>query len=185
VGGVTTQLAGPVEFNVVLDPQGTLTLADHSARGAFQEKYQAVRRSVAGSLELANATNARLDQIKRALDQTPAAPPALQGQARELQRRLGTILVALRGDQALRSRQEATPPSISERVNTIASQMARTLQPATSTNQQQLAIAGELYAAEQTKLKQLVQTDIPALERELEKAGAPYTAGRVPEAPEP
>jgi photosystem II stability/assembly factor-like uncharacterized protein len=184
VGGKTTDLAGPVAFNVVLDPQGTLTLADHSARGAFQEKYQAIRRSVSGSLELANATNTRLDQIKRALDQTPAAPRALHDQARELQRRLSAILVALRGDQTLRSRQEPTPPSISERVNTIDSHMSRSLQPATATSQQQLAIVGELYTNEVAKLKQLVQSDIPALERDLEKAGAPYTAGRVSDVPE-
>jgi len=35
-----------------------------------------------------------------------------------------------------------------------------------------------LLGAEQAKLRQLVETDVPVLEREAEKAGAPYTAGR-------
>jgi photosystem II stability/assembly factor-like uncharacterized protein len=182
VGGVVSDLAGPVRFNVVLDPQGTLTLADHQARGAFQAKLQALRRSVAGSLELANATSARLDQLRRALDQAPAAPRALHDQARELQRRLSAILIELRGD-TIGSRGGPTPVSISQRVNTISNQQARTLQPPTDTQRRQHAIAGELFAAELAKLRKLVEAELPALERGAEQAGAPWTAGRVPDPP--
>src|SRR5206468_3310048 len=65
VGGVVTQLADPVSFNVVLDPQHAQSAADQSARWAFQEKLQALRREIAGSLELATSTNTRLDAIKK------------------------------------------------------------------------------------------------------------------------
>ena len=37
----------------------------------------------------------------------------------------------------------------------------------------------ELFAVEQAKLRQLVTVDVPALEREVEATGAPYTAGRI------
>jgi photosystem II stability/assembly factor-like uncharacterized protein len=179
VGGVVTQLAGPVSFNVVLDSQGTLTLADHSARWQFQEKLQDLRRRLAGALELANTTNTKLDAMKRALDATPAAPRTVHDQTREVQKKLAAVLVELRGDQALGSRSVPTPASISERANGISGEQGRSLGRPTGTHQEQYAIASELFAAELAKLQQLVTRDIPALERELEKAGAPWTPGRV------
>jgi len=58
-------------------------------------------------------------------------------------------------------------------------EIGRTLQRPTATAEEQVRIVEALFAAEQAKLKALVTTDIPALEREVEAAGAPYTAGRV------
>ena len=180
VGGGVSSLGLPMSFRVLADPGSPVTLADHAARGAFQGRLQEVRRSVAGAVELTTATGQKLEQIRRALDQTPAAPKALNDQVRALQQRLNLISRELSGDRALASRSEATPASISERVNGISGEQARTLGRATGTHEQQMAIASELYAVELIRLRQLVEVDVPALEREVEKAGAPYTAGRIP-----
>ena len=180
VGGVVTPLGGPVSFNVVTDPASPVTLADHAARGAFQARLQGLRRSVAGAVELTTATGQKLDQIRRALDLAPAAPKALSDQVRALQQRLSLIVSELSGDRALASRSEATPSSIADRVNHISGEEARTLGRPTGTHEEQFAIASELFSTELARLRQLVETDIPALEREVEKSGAPYTAGRVP-----
>jgi hypothetical protein len=56
VRGIVTQVAGPVSFNVVLDPQAAQNGPDQSARWQFQKKLQALRREIAGALELANST---------------------------------------------------------------------------------------------------------------------------------
>jgi photosystem II stability/assembly factor-like uncharacterized protein len=183
VGGVVTDLAGPLTFRVVLDPQGGLTLADHQARGAFQAQLQVLRRSVAGTLEMANATSTRLGQLIRALDQAPSAPRAVHDQARAIQRKLNAVLVGLRGDTALGSRVGPTPPSISQRVTTISSQQSRTLAPPTGTQRRQHAVASELFATELGKLREVVEVELPAVERSAEEAGAPWTPGRLPAAP--
>jgi hypothetical protein len=180
VAGVVSQLAEPVEFNVVLDTQAGHSQADQAARWQFQEKLQALRRDIAGALELANGTNVRLDAIKRALDATPAAPRALHDQARALQRRLSAILVELQGDRSLGARSGPVPVAISERANTISSELNRTLARPTTTHDQQFQIASELFVAERAKLKALVESDLPSIERELERLGAPYTPGRLP-----
>jgi len=185
VGGVVTPLGGPVSFKVTLDPQSPLTMADHKARAEFTGAYQSLRRSVAGALEVANATNTRLDQLKRALDGTPAAPRTLHDSTRAAQKRLGAILIALRGDTAIAQRSEGTPESISERVNGIGFELNRTLAPATGTHRRQVEIAKGLFADELAKLKALVETDIPAIERDAEAAGAPWTVGRIPTLREP
>jgi hypothetical protein len=116
----------------------------------------------------------------RALDVTPAASQALRTQTRVLRQRLSAILVELRGDRALGSRSVPTPAAISERVNTISSEETRTLGRPTTTHEQQFRIASELFAAQRALLRTLIETDIPAVERELERLGAPYTPGRVP-----
>lgn len=180
VGGVVTQLAGPVAFNVVMDPQSVTTPAEQTARWEFQQKLQTLRRDVAGALELANATTARLAAIVRALDATPAAPRALPEQARTLQRRQRVILAELQGDRSLGARSVPMPMAISERVNTISGETTRTLGRQTMTHEQQFQIASELFAAQRALLRTLVDTDIPALEKELDRVGAPYTPGRVP-----
>ena len=183
VGGIVTAFAGPVSFRVQIDPQGTLTLADHSARGIFQERQARLRRAVSGALELGTSTQAKMEAIKRALDQAPAAPRAAHERARDLVRTLVAIQTAMSGDQAARGRGDAVPPSISDRVNGIDQEQGRMLGRPTATHERQQQLAGELFTTQVGVLRQLVQVDIPALERELEKAGAPYTPGRVPEVP--
>jgi photosystem II stability/assembly factor-like uncharacterized protein len=183
VGGAVTPLAGPVSFKVVLDPQAAANAGDQTARWQFQEKLQALRRDVAGALELAGSTSTRLDAIVKALDATPAAPRQLHTDARALQRRLNAILVELRGERRLGSRSGPVPVAISERANTISSELNRTLARQTTTHEQQLQIAGELFTVERAKLKTLVETDVPGIEKELERLGAPYTPGRVPKEP--
>ena len=95
--------------------------------------------------------------------------------ARALQKRLNAILEELRGDRTLGSRSIATPAAISERANTISRELNRTLSRPTTTHEQQYQIASELFAVQRSNLKQLVEVDLAALQKELERAGAPYT----------
>jgi hypothetical protein len=91
------------------------------------------------------------------IDATPSLSPKLREEARGLEKRLEEITRALRGDAVMRARQEATPESIAERVQ-----------------------SAEL-ALEIPKLRRLIETDIRGLEKQLDAAGAPPTPGRVPD----
>src|SRR5262245_25259408 len=133
VGGAVTQLAGPVSFKVLLDPQASHNAADQTARWQFQEKLQTLRRDVAGALELANSTSTRLDAIIKALDATPAAPRPLHTDARSLKAQLTDILVQLQGERRLGARSGPVPAAISERANTISGELNRTLARQTGT----------------------------------------------------
>ena len=180
VGGVLSSLGSPVTFNVVLDPQVSHTPADLTARWQFAQKLQTLRRDIAGSLQLATSTSSRLDAILQALDATPAAPRPLHEQARAVKKRLAAILVELQGDRALGSRSVPTAVAISERANTISGELINSLGRQTATHDQQLQIASELFATQRAALKTLVESDVPSIERELERLGAPYTPGRIP-----
>ena len=85
------------------------------------------------------------------------------------------ILVALRGDRSLGARSVPVPAAISERVNNISGEQQRSLGRPTTTHEQQYQIASELFTLQRALLKTLVDTEVAALARELERAGAPFT----------
>ena len=180
VDGVVTPIGTRQTIEVLADPTGTVTLAEHAERANFMTRQQAVQRQVGGAVELATATQARLDAMLRAADQTPAVPATVQTDVRAAIKTMQGVLEALRGDALLRARYEATPPSINERVSGIPGDMGRHLGAPTSTMLRDLAIAEEQFGPQRAALRTLVQETIPKIEAALEKAGAPYTAGRVP-----
>ena len=81
----------------------------------------------------------------------------------------------------LRSRDEPTPESISDRVSSAAATMRLTTGRPTKTALETYQIASDELASEIPKLRRLIETDIRALEKQLDAAGAPPTPGRLPE----
>ena len=181
VRGVTTPLAGPVELSVVLASPVARSPADLKDLYEFREKLGRLERAVSGAVDAANALNGRLEQIKRALDQTPAAANKWRDMARDLEKRNRDILRALRGDVALRERNENTPISITERVAEIEGSGFHSLDKPTTTQQETYKIASEEFGQQLAKLRTLVDVDLKQLEQALNLAGAPWTPGRLPE----
>ena len=177
VDGVVTPIGAKQTIAVLNDPAGTVTMADHAARGAFMARQRELQRQVSGAVELANATMTRLDAMRRAAAQGPAVPVAVQLAIPTAVQALRGILEALRGDDILAARNEGTPPSISDRVSV---DMGRTLGPPTTTMLRDVTYAEQLFAPQRAALRTLVQETIPGIEAALEKAGAPYTPGRIP-----
>lgn len=181
VEGVVTPLAGPVEFNVVVEGAETMYASDLKELREFQQKLARLRRAVSGTLNAANELAGRLEQVKQSLDRTPAAKPEWKATARELERRTRDILRALRGDVALAARNENTPPSISDRVNYAVSSSRQSLAKPTATQREAYRIASEEFTQELAKLKALIEKDLRQLEKDMEEAGSPWTPGRLPD----
>jgi hypothetical protein len=181
VAGVVTPLAGPQEFSVIDASAVPRKPADMKALYEFREKMARLQRAVSGTVDAANALSGRLEQIKQALDQTPAAEDKWRDTARDLERRNRDILRALRGDVALRARNENTAISIAERVAEIEGSGFHTLDKPTTTQEETYKIASEEFGQELARLRTLVDVDLKNLEKALDLAGAPWTPGRLPE----
>jgi photosystem II stability/assembly factor-like uncharacterized protein len=179
VAGVVTPLAEPQEFSVVLDGASSTNPADLQALLEFQQKVLRLERAVSGALESSNQLTNRLDLIKQALDQTPALEPRWKNEARRLAQENRGILRAMRGDEALRSRNENTPLSIVERVETIVGDERWSLSRPTQTQITGYEIASQDFAKELAKLRKLMDVDLRDLEKALDAAGAPWTPGRL------
>ena len=117
---------------------------------------------------------------KKAIDDTPGADLKLGAEARRIETELDALLIGLRGDRVMAGRNEPTPMSTAERVNAIVgSQWSTTVAP-TGTSRQAYATASEAFEKQLASLRTLVETDLRSLEGAMEKAGAPWTPGRVP-----
>jgi photosystem II stability/assembly factor-like uncharacterized protein len=180
VGGVDEPFGQTQTFEVVALGLQTLKDPDAAELLTFEKKTARLQRAVLGAIEAAKQGEDRIKHIKKAIDETPGADPKLGAEARRIERGLADVLVALRGDETMRSRNEPARMSTVERVEAIVStQWTATVAP-TGTSRQAYAMAADAFEGELATLRALLDTDLRALDASLEKAGAPWTPGRVP-----
>ena len=181
VNGVISKLSAPQEFTVYVEGQAAMSGPDRAALVEFQQKVARLQRAVSGAVETANQLRTRMGQIKRALHETPAAEAKLMEDAASIEKRNNELLRALRGDTALRQRQEILPPSISERVNTIVSDQRMSTSAPTQTQKDHYSAAAQEFEVVLSRLRPLIEGDLARLEKAMEAAGAPWTPGRIPD----
>jgi hypothetical protein len=183
VDGVTTRLADPQDFVVQVDGSQGMKPADLAALRAFQTKLTRLQRSANGTMGSATALMTNLEQIKRAIEQTPAMDEKWKGKVRELEKQTREILLHLRGDSILRARNENAPVSILERIGHAVGNERFSLMKPTGSDEESYQIAHEELTEQIEKLRSLLEKDLKPLEKALDDAGAPWTPGRVPVTP--
>ncbi len=179
--GVETVLAGPVTFEVVPLGQATLEAQDKASELAFQRKVQRLQRAVLAAGEVLRDTQERLKRLKVAVERTPGAKPEWGTTIRQLEAELARLDLAFSGDREMARRNEPTLPGIRDRVVRIVASLYTATAPATGTQKEQYQLAADQFEHFLAGLRSLVRDKLPALERELEHAGAPHTPGRFPE----
>ncbi|MCM2254925.1 MAG: glycosyl hydrolase [Vicinamibacteria bacterium] len=180
VDGALTKLAEPQPFEAELVAQATLPVADRAELLAFQHKTGRLLRAVMGAAEAAGEAQRRIDHLKKALVNAPAADPALTTELRAIELSLKETLVALNGDATRGRRSEATTASVRDRVSQVVGGHWSTTSAPTKTHRQQYTLAAEEFAPVLAKLTTLIEKDLAALEAKAEAAGAPWTPNRVP-----
>jgi photosystem II stability/assembly factor-like uncharacterized protein len=178
VNGVTTQLGGPAGFSVLAEGAEAMAAADRAALAEFQQKLARLQRAVTGALEAANNLKTRVGLIRRAVDEAGDPDHRLAAEARALEKRADEIIEALRGD---RQAGDTPPPSINQRVNSIANRQRMAAARPTATQVEQYNIAAEEFRPVLAKLRTLAESDLVKLEKAAEAAGAPWTPGRLPD----
>ena len=178
--GAWKQLGTPQSFNIATEGLNTMAAADRKALFEFQQKVAKLQRAVSGSLSAANELKAKLATARRALMETPSTSDKLLDEVVSLDQRLNDFLKVMRGDNALRARQEFLPSSISERVNGIVSEQRASTSRPTQTHLNEYNIAAQEFESELKKLRALVEVGWAKLEKQMEAIGAPWTPGRIP-----
>jgi hypothetical protein len=180
VEGKLKDLAEPKPFRATVLGAASLPAPDRAALLEFQKKTARLQRAVLGAGEAADEAQKRIDHLKKALRDTPGADPALEDEARGLEKRLKDLRIALEGDPTVRKRNEPFPPAVVDRVETVVTGHWHTTSAPTATHRASYTAAATEFAPVLDSLKGLVETDLKALENKAEKAGAPWTPGRVP-----
>ncbi|WP_291271170.1 hypothetical protein [Geothrix sp.] len=178
VDGVLKPVAGPVAFEVKPLDADRLSPAQWTEYSAFCARMgEAQRAAMAASERLTEAQN-RLDHVRKALLEAPAADPALLARARTLHVDLKDLRSLLSGDATVASRQEPTVPGILGRVGEVTGSVWATTQLPTGTQRQNLAWAEEGLKTFQGRFD-AASGLLKGLEDALEAAKAPYTPGRT------
>ena len=179
VEGVVTPLPGAQTVEVVAE--GPSTREDRAALAEFQEKLGKLQKALTATTQTATEAGTRLSAIRRAIDATPSLPSKLREETLKLEKQLDQINIALNGDRVWRATNEGVPASISDHVQAAASPTRGTTGRPTRTAMEQYQVASEELAVEIPKLRKFFETDIKALEKQLDAAGAPPTPGRLPD----
>ncbi len=178
VDGEVTELVGPESFEVVPLELATFAAEDRDEVMAFRMKVARLQRAAWGAMRVVNEAQTRIDHIRKAVLDTPAADPAMLVEIHGLQQQLNTLRTKLSGDRTIGKRQDAAPPAIRTWVRS-AMQWSVT-SPPTQTQRDAYRSAGTEFTEVLSGLRKLVQKDLTGLEARLEAAGAPWTPGRIP-----
>ena len=179
----TVRQIGTQKFTA--EPPATLDGATARSVAArdFRLQTSRLQRAVLGATALTNEVTARIESLRQAIDATALPTDSLPRDVRLLAARLRDLRMALTGDDTRSRRAEPTPPTINSRIiQVIQYHWSGTGEP-TKTQVTNIEIATSEFVPVRNALEQLVERDLRSLEQRAEKAGAPWTSGRVPQWP--
>ncbi|MEM6794435.1 MAG: glycosyl hydrolase [Acidobacteriota bacterium] len=180
VRGERTAVGEPQTFEVVALGAATLPAPDRAALDSFSRQVADLQRAVQGTVRAVADTRTRLRHLERATLETPGVEDGAMDRLAALESDLEAVERALWGDSVVRRAAEPVVPGVAERIDRIATGLWTASAAPTATQLEQYSLAGELFTPALENLRGLVERRIPAFEAELEKAGAPWTPGRVP-----
>ncbi len=177
-GGVVTALQGSQSFNVVVEGKENISPADAKALAEFQRKVGNLQRAVGAASSVATAAKTNIGLLRRAAAEAPVEnPKRFIDQADALNDEIDELINAIRGGRA---NTDIPPPSILNRIGNVAGTIRLSTIKPTQTQVANYELANSMFAPILVRLRKLVETDIPKLEKELDAVGAPLTPGRLP-----
>lgn len=185
VDGAFSPLGDPVRVAVVAaDPPAARIGGRTIAALTEQMRTAELSRSVLGTDALIGETLTRIRFLKRAIDETATADTSLARRVREIEMRLRDAQELLTGDPTRPRRNEAAPPSLVNRLQTaIGNGWSNTLEAPTPAQQAQVDIVRAAFGRILERVRELIEVDLEALDAAAERAGVPWTPGRVPRPP--
>ena len=155
-----------------------LPAEDRDEKVAFQRKVNDLNRSIRGANHLLGDMRNKMKHIDEAIKNTEKPTPALADAARTISSQLKMVRRQLNGDGEKTKLDIDQIPSPSGRIGMILYEQKNTTSAPTQTHRESYKIAKEEFESLIDSIRKLANEDVPALEKMLEEAGAPYTPGR-------
>jgi photosystem II stability/assembly factor-like uncharacterized protein len=182
--GETRLIAGPVSFNCVVLNNTSLPASDRPGLTEFHRKVSELTRVMQGTEQYAENLFKRSKDIIQSLNTSPAATPELMKKAVEINMLLDSLLNKKLNRRSEKPSEEENPPapvSLNSRLGKISWITWVSTTSASQMQKDAFAILMEEFPPVYNAIKKVGETDIPNLEKELEKIGAPLTPGRLPD----
>jgi len=180
--GELKTLAEPVDFTCKKLNNTTLPVKDYNENVQFAKQVSQLAIAVVGTGRMITESTNKVEHIKQAIYSTPGASQDLMNKARALGVELEALNFKMNGLPAKASGEEVPPAEvpINYRLGNITYAHMGSTSGITTTEKQNYEILKAEFPPVLEALKRIVETDIPALEAELNKIGAPWTPGRLP-----
>jgi len=179
--GEVSQLAGPVFFNVIPLDNTTMPAENRDALVAFKKEVNELSRALQGTQRALGQLQNELRHIRKAIARIEQPTEILLTDVRNIESELRDIRKGLNGDAVAGTLDIDKPPSISRRVRFVMFEQKYSTSTPTGTHINSLAIADEEFRPLLERVRKVTDVDMLQLREKLQKAGAPYTPGVLPE----
>lgn len=180
VKGKFSQLAGPVEFNVVSLKNKSIPVENKQELENFQHDIAELARRMYGASELTNQLLAKVKHIKQTI-LAAAGPTNLLEQAELLETRLEELQFKLHGLQPKASWEEIPPAEmpLMYRLESVIYAHIRSTAIPTKTQRVSYKLLNEEILPLYDQLNKIANEDIKKLEDHLNEQKFPWTKGRI------
>ena len=176
IDGVTTNLGGAIEFEVVRMRKGSLKGSPEDEIIAFTKEVKELRKAVgAASIILKNSIK-KTEKMQDAWTRAEAAPGNLEKQIHDLRADLLDLEEKMYGNRSKGEVGEQSPPTINTRLYFAMGGTGSTYGP-TKSMKESLEMGKKEFAAVKSELEEISNNRIPALLKALQEAGAPWMEG--------
>ncbi|OGU12818.1 MAG: glycosyl hydrolase [Ignavibacteria bacterium GWB2_35_12] len=181
INGEITQLTEPVEFTCKVLKNATLPAGNRNELVDFQKKVANSQKVIYAITNILTETKKEVKLIKTALLASEGTPKELLEKTRKIELDLNEIYNSLYGNSSISNRNENQPPSILDRCNYIIWGVWATSSDATQTQKDAYKIVVDEFTPVYNNLKNIVETDLRGIEKEMDRLGSPWTPNRFPE----
>jgi photosystem II stability/assembly factor-like uncharacterized protein len=178
VDGAVTAVSEEVPFEVVRMRDGALPGASDVEFARFWQEVAELSGAITALTAVVDNTTRRVNAMKDALAHAPAPPGDLDRQLYELSQKLFEFDGQLNGHRTRRSVGEKIDPTIHSRLRYASGSSRNSTYGPTQTARRSLEIAAGQFEELKTALKEIVDRQIPAMEKALADAGAPWVEGQ-------
>ncbi len=182
VDGNFEMLAAPQFFEVKPLRKGSLKGSEPEETAAFWKEMQSIRKgTTAASIVLQNALQ-RLDLMEKALVRTPVNPSEIMKDINKLKAELYDYDEQMNGNRSKQKVGEKSNPTINDRLSAATMGTSFSTYGPTPTHKRMLEIASKEFSSLREKLELVRTVRLPAIEKALSDAGAPWIEGQeIPE----
>lgn len=178
--GIYSELTAPQSFKAVALNTATLPATDKKALDNFCKKIAELSRVIQSTDQYRTELVNKLRYLKQAAIDAPKQSIDITKAITDLEKRLLNVNRSMNGDGSLSRREFEATPSISRRIDYITGSLWNTTAAPTQTQITSYEIAATEFTPVYNEIKAIAEA-IRKLEEQLEKNGAPYTPGRLPE----
>lgn len=174
VDGDISIVGAPQSFAVKPLRSGALAGAEPAEVADFWQRLSAVQHDVTVTSKQLSEAIKRLDTLATALQHSQAPHGELDQQFHQIKTDLQQLDSELNGNRAKQQVGEKTQVTVSSRLGAVLLGTGLSTYGPTPTHQRSLAIATAEHQQLKARIDEIIQQRLPAFERALEAAGAPY-----------